>query len=112
MNTNWGGSPVEFCALCSAFPVQSWQRQREGKRATGGWGDKRARALGEPQLICGATSGAGMSDDAEAACPKDEPSRPRSQGHGGAWNGMIHPILNHTITGAIWSAPPPPPPPP
>lgn len=43
-----------------------------------------------------------MSKEAESACPQDEPSRPGHQGHGGAWNGMIKPILNHTITGAIW----------
>ena len=52
VNTNWGGTPVEF------------------------W----------------------MSNEAEASCAAQRPpSAP-----GGAYNGMIKPLLNMTITGAIW----------
>ena len=53
VNTNWGGTPVEF------------------------W----------------------MSDDAEARCAHGGAAPPRA---GGAYNGMIKPLLNMTIFGAIW----------
>lgn len=52
VNTNWGGTPVEF------------------------W----------------------MSDEAEANCASQRKPSPA----GGAYNGMVKPILNMTITGAIW----------
>ena len=53
VNTNWGGTPVEF------------------------W----------------------MSDEAEARCAHGGAAPPRA---GGAYNGMIKPLLNMTIFGAIW----------
>jgi hypothetical protein len=43
-----------------------------------------------------------MSDEAEAACASSDEGKP-APAAGGAYNGMIKPLLNMTIYGAVWS---------
>ena len=42
-----------------------------------------------------------MSDEAEAACASSDEGKP-TPAAGGAYNGMIKPLLNMTIYGAVW----------
>jgi len=42
-----------------------------------------------------------MSDEAEAACASSDEGKP-APAAGGAYNGMIKPLLNMTIYGAVW----------
>ena len=42
-----------------------------------------------------------MSDEAEAACASSDGGKP-APAAGGAYNGMIKPLLNMSIYGAIW----------
>ena len=50
--------------------------------------------------VCGSPDEPFLSSDALAKC--EDPAQPYPRGSSRFWNGMLHPLVNTTIFGAIW----------